>query len=78
MERIADKLDRISDRLNKIDVTLAEQHVSLKEHIRRTELLEGKLEPVETHVARVDGALRLLGVLSLLVGIAAGILKVVG
>ena len=68
-----DKLVKIYERLNSIDTTLAAQHVSLREHIRRTEILEEKLQPVEKHVAMVDGALKLLGVIGIVAAIVGHI-----
>jgi len=55
LERIEVKLDDIVEHLSSIDVTLAEQHLSLKEHIRRTALLEQDLSPIKVHVNRVEG-----------------------
>lgn len=78
MSTIKERLERIESKLNNIDVTLAVNTEQLKEHIRRTNLLETKLEPVEMHVARVDGALRFLGVVSLLLGIIAAAVKLLG
>jgi len=40
IERIEQKVDEVQKSISNIDVTLAEQHVSLKEHMRRTDLLE--------------------------------------
>jgi len=73
VDKLDTKLDKISERLNSVDVTLAQQHESLKIHIRRTELLEEKLEPVEKHVAMMSGALKLVGILGLIAGIFEGI-----
>lgn len=39
------KTDKILERLNSIDIILAKQHVTLKEHIRRTEILEEAIRP---------------------------------
>jgi hypothetical protein len=75
-DRTFDKLERIDSRLNSIDKTLAEQHQQLKDHIRRTELAEENLDllrtelkPVKEHVVRVDGVLKALGVLAVVLGI---------
>lgn len=78
LERIETKLDDIGDHLGQINVTLAAQHVSLKEHIRRTALLEQEMKPVKKHVYMVNGALKLLGVLALLATIIEGIIKLAG
>ena len=69
LTKISEKLETIDGRINTIDVTLAKQHVSLDEHIRRTEILESKLEPIDTHVKMVNGALKLIGGLALLASI---------
>jgi len=69
LDRIEDKVDTIVDKIGSIDATLAAQHVSLKEHIRRTALLEAEIKPVKRHVDMVNGALKLLGLISLLLGI---------
>ena len=73
--KIHERLDRIEEKLANIDKTLAVNTASLQEHIKRTNLLEEALKPVEQHVARVDGALRFLGVISLVVGIIAALYK---
>ena len=71
--KLDSKVDKISERLNSVDVTLAQQHESLDTHIKRTEILEEKLEPVEKHVAMMNGALKLLGIIGVLVGILEGL-----
>lgn len=60
LERIEKKLDDSNEHLASIDVTLMSQHVSLKDHMRRTQLLEQELRPIRTHVSRVEGALKLI------------------
>ncbi len=67
--RVEAKIDKVHERLSSIDATLAGQHVSLVEHIRRTSILETKLEPVEKHVDMVHGALKLIGLVAMLGGI---------
>lgn len=65
-QRILDKLDEMDKRIDNIDITLAKQHVSLEEHIKRTNLLEEQLKPVNKHVDMVNGALKLLGFIAVL------------
>lgn len=60
LERIEQKLDDSNDHLVSIDITLAAQHVSLKEHVRRTRLLEEAIVPIKKHVNMVEGAVKLL------------------
>lgn len=68
LERIELKIDDTNDHLASIDVILQGQHITLKEHVRRSNLLEAKIVPLETHVYRVEGALKLI---TLLAAIAA-------
>lgn len=45
--RIETKIDRVVEHIGSLDVTSAAQHVSLDEHIRRTEILEVKVAPIK-------------------------------
>jgi uncharacterized coiled-coil protein SlyX len=76
LDRIESKLDKVVDSVSEINKTLAEQHMSLKHHIKRSDLLEAQMEPIRKHVNMVTGAFKLLGLISLLAGIAVSILKV--
>jgi len=69
LKRIEDKVDKVVDQISEVNITLAKQHVSLKEHIRRTALLEDKMEPIDRHVKMVNGAVKLLLIISALAGI---------
>lgn len=69
--RIEDKVDRINDHLSSIDSTLSAQHVSLKDHIRRTEILETKIAPLE----KQDAVVRFILALLAAGGVAALLLK---
>lgn len=57
---MSDKLDRISEDISAIKVTLAGQAVDLKEHMRRTSLLEDEFKPVRDQIMKWRGALTLL------------------
>lgn len=72
LERIENKVDTIKDHLGSMDATLQGQHISLKEHMRRTELLEKQVEPIKKHVDMMTGALKLLGVLATIAAIYEG------
>lgn len=81
---IIEKLEKLDSRIDNIDITLAKQsvilenqHASLEVHIKRTDLLEAKLEPVEKHVDMVAGALKLIGLIGAMIGIITGLLKLV-
>lgn len=78
MQKLEDKIDSIADRINNIDITLGKQSVILEEHIRRTNLLEEKLAPIEKHVYMVNGALKVIGFLAICLGIIEGVLKLIG
>lgn len=74
LDKIEDKIDDVRSSINNIEVIAARQavlldgqHNSLVEHIRRTELLEGKVEPMEKKWAMLHGALKLIGLVSLLI-----------
>lgn len=75
LDRIETKIDRIHERLNSVDVTLAAQHVSLETHIKRTDLIEAQMEPVKRHVAMMHGAVKVVGMAAVLVGMVTGMLK---
>jgi hypothetical protein len=70
--RVDEKLDRILEKISSIDVTLIKQHASLAEHIRRTEILEEKIKPIEVHMTELKGIVKLLK----LIGIFATIVEV--
>ena len=48
------KLDKIQEDISSIKIHLGEYNVSLKDHIRRTELLEESIDPIKKHVAIVN------------------------
>lgn len=78
LNRIEDKIDTIVAHTASIDVTLAKQHEQLAYHIKRTNLIEEQLEPIKKHVNMVHGALKLIGVLSVLASIAEVVFKLLG
>lgn len=60
LDRIEEKIDLLVERVGFIDVTLAKQHVSLVEHIKRTALLEKVIVPIKKHVDVVQGVVKLI------------------
>lgn len=60
LERIEAKLDDVSDHLGSIDATLSAQHVSLREHMRRTAILEAEIKPLKTHMDMVKGVAKFI------------------
>ena len=74
INRIESKLDRVSDDISKINVTLAKQAVSLDEHIRRTNILEAKVGPMESKWDMVIGLGKGLALLAIIGGIGESII----
>lgn len=81
LDKLEGKFDSLDARLDSVDKTLVKQEVNLNEHMRRTELAEKQisdikteLAPIKRHVDMVHGALKLLGILSLAIGAANGII----
>jgi tetrahydromethanopterin S-methyltransferase subunit G len=77
------KLDQVIDTLSRIDSTLAAQHESLEDHIRRTnvaeeniDLIRKDLKPIQNHVSMVKGAMKLIGVVCAIVGAIAAVAAV--
>lgn len=71
LERIEEKLDKVVEHIGSIDITLATQHVSLAEHIKRTAMLEEQIIPINKHVNMVKGAIALLTILATIAGIVS-------
>lgn len=75
----------IAAQLTEIRLILARQEGHLAEHIRRTALLEegmtrviAELQPLKTHVAIWGALAKILGAVGTLVGIGAGVAKLLG
>lgn len=66
MKQLEDKLDKMAQDLSSIDVTLAKQHVVLEIHVNRTNLLEKQVSAVARRLAMGEGAIALVGFLSLI------------
>jgi hypothetical protein len=73
---------KIADDLGDLKVTAAKQEVNLAEHMRRTELAEKSIEllrsdvkPIQKHVAMLEGVLKALGILSVILGLIAGAIQ---
>lgn len=65
--------EKIFDRLSSIDSTLAAQHETLKEHIRRTELLEEAIEPIKKHISMSTGIIKFVSFLAVVATVAEAI-----
>lgn len=55
------RLEEISDRLHAIDKTLVVNTALLAEHIKRTELLEARVKPLERSSYMLAGAVAVIG-----------------
>jgi chromosome segregation ATPase len=83
MQNLSEKLDKLDERLDSVDKTLIKQEANLAEHIRRTEIAEmnisdiqDQFKPVQRHINMVEGSIKFIGLISLAVGIAVGVLQV--
>jgi len=75
-------IEEIKDSLKNVDETLIKQEANLKLHMYRTELAEKRLEhiesdltPIKSHIAGVNGVFKALIALSVILGIAASVVK---
>lgn len=73
IERIEVKIDDISEKLADTNVILAQQHESLKLHMKRSDMLERAMKPLQRHVSMVDGVLRFIGVLAAIAAIVEAV-----
>ena len=85
MSEVSRKLEKVGSHLNSIDKTLIKQEANLEKHMMRTEqnetmiqMIAEAIKPVTKHVSQMEGAFKLLGVISLLGGIILTIAKVIG
>lgn len=75
--RIEDKIDKVVDHMGTMNSTLSAQHVSLVEHIRRTELLEEKVKPLESAYLMGKGALKVAAAIVATAGVLEAIITVI-
>ena len=80
---IEGKLDTNNDMTTDIRISVAEQaktleaqHLQLVEHIRRTKQLEDRVKPIEEHVIRLGGALKLLTFAAAALAAVASVAKI--
>lgn len=73
LAKVETKLDKIDDSITRIDITLARQSEILDVHVKRTNILEDSLKPIERHVNMVQGAIKLI----LILGTIAGIIEAI-
>lgn len=79
IDKLSDKFESTNERLGNIDKTVAVYNEQLKIHIEGTvqnreslkifqSKMESEIKPIASHVIMMNGALKLLGVLSLIAG----------
>ncbi len=78
VERIESKVDRLDERLDTVDKHLEKYNTLLDIHIKRTEKLEKRLDPIEMIYFGGVILLKALGIVALCIGIVAGVLKLTG
>lgn len=82
-DKILQSLDRIESDIVELKITSAKQEENLKEHIRRTEIAEEnitlireEIRPLKDHVIVVNGVLKVLGIVSIIITSVAGFLGI--
>lgn len=73
--RVEDKIDKVLEDISEVKITMARNTASLEVHIKRSDLLEEKLIPIEKHVNMVRGAMALVGFLATIAAMAQIFLK---
>jgi len=69
------KLDKIQEDVGEIKTHLAVYNEQLKIHIKRSSMLEQKIEPIEKHVNMVNGAIKLISILAAIAAIVELIVR---
>ena len=84
VDRLDDKLSGLQEDVNEIKVLDAEQNAQLAQHMKRSDLLEIRVEqvqseikPIQTHIDMVKGAFKLVAVSATVVGMVAALIKIV-
>lgn len=88
INKIFDRQEEMMKDISEIKIEMvkdiSEIKVDLKEHMRRSvaneqaiEILKEEFKPVRTHVDYVKGGLKLIGIVSLIFGIAVSIVQVI-
>lgn len=76
LDRILDSQETMQETLTKVLIVSGQQEVNIKEHMRRTALLEEDLKPIKKHVALLEAGLKIVGLISILTAIAASVVKI--
>jgi hypothetical protein len=84
LDRIESKVDGLDSRLDSVEKVQVKQEANLGEHMRRTVLLEeaqaatqAEIKPLTLQRARMEGALKVIGLIATGVSLVAGCIKIV-
>jgi hypothetical protein len=84
LEKLLDKQEKLSEKQEDMNIILAENTVILKEHERRSLaneeaviLIREEIKPIQKHVDSVHTGLKLMGAVSIIISILAGVVKIV-
>jgi hypothetical protein len=84
LEKIEDFAKDTDNRLDSLEKVALKQEINLQEHMKRSDHLEemiklesARVEIVTKHVSMVEGALKMVGIVSIIVGIVVGISRLV-
>lgn len=73
---LEDKVDTLGDQIADVRVSMARMAVSLEEHVKRTNLLEDRVEAFNRTVQRAQGLGIAVGALGWLIATAAALLEI--
>jgi hypothetical protein len=83
LSKFEQRFDKVDSRLDSIEKVQIKQEANLGEHIRRTELAEENLvilrndfKPIQKHVIYVEGFLKGLGILAMVVTLVKGVMAI--
>jgi len=74
--RIETKIDKVMEHVSEINVTLAKQHVSLDDHIRRTAILETQIIPLKKQSDMAYGIIKFIALVAAVSGGVEGVVAV--
>jgi len=70
LDKIYNKVEKLVEQLNDLNITVAKQEINLKDHMRRSDLLEeevklldNRITPIEDHVKFVGSVTKVCGTL---------------
>lgn len=69
VQEVRQDVKALDSHLSGIDKTLALQHEQLATHIMRTNLLQEEMKKVNRHIGMVEGGIKVIGSVSIVLGI---------